>query len=394
MTATPQQLAWQDMEIGMMIHYGPCTYGRNGQHTGIPANAVNPVCFDARQWVDAAHKLGASYMVLVAKHHDGFCLWPTQTTDYSIASSPWKGGKGDMVGEVAQACREAGLRLGLYCSPWDNYAACYPDAAAYDDYYQQQLTELLTQYGPLSELWFDGAGSEGRTYDWHRHMALVKQYQPDAMIFNMGIPTIRWAGNEEGVTPYPCWNDEGLGDWIPAECDASLRRAPIWFWEPDTDDRLYTQDELMDMYHRSVGHGANLLLNASPNRSGVIQEADVRLLEWFGNEIKAQFGLPLVEATGVENQSVVAMRFPHRVIRHAVAMEDLTYGEPIREWALEVLAQEGDDAPEWKRVYQGSALGHKHIARFIPVACTGMRLLVETCQGDFCVRKLEAFESL
>lgn len=176
-----------------------------GEGTDSP-ELFNPTQFDARQWARTAKRAGFKYLVLTAKHHDGFCLWPTKTTDYSVKSSPWKNGQGDVVREVADACREEGLKFGLYLSPWDRHEPCYPDKEAYDDFYAEQLTELLTGYGPLVEVWFDGAGSQGREYDWPRIIGLVDQYQPEAMVFNMGRPTIRWVGNEDGVAPYPCWN--------------------------------------------------------------------------------------------------------------------------------------------------------------------------------------------
>ena len=170
-----QQLQWQDMEFGMFCHFGINTFCDQewGEGTDSP-ELFNPTQFDALQWVRSAKLAGAAYFVLTAKHHDGFCLWPTETTDYSVKSSPWKNGQGDVVRDVADACKQEGIRFGLYLSPWDRHEPCYPDKEAYDDFYANQLTELLTQYGPLVEVWFDGAGSHGREYDWRRIMGLVK----------------------------------------------------------------------------------------------------------------------------------------------------------------------------------------------------------------------------
>ena len=186
---------------------------------------------------------------------------------------------------------------------------CYLDKEAYDDFYAEQLTELLTEYGPLVEVWFDGAGSEGREYDWPRIIGLAKKYQPDAMIFNMGAPTIRWVGNEDGVAPYPCWNTateartsmftndmltwlpETPG-WVPAECDVPIRRGH-WFWHPNSEDKLLSLDELKDIYYRSVGHGTNLLLNVAPDNRGLIPEADVKRVTEFGDWIRNTFSNPI-----------------------------------------------------------------------------------------------------
>lgn len=179
---TRAQLIWQDMEMGMFCHFGMNTFCDQewGEGKDSPER-FNPVLLDAHQWVKVAKKAGFKYLILTAKHHDGFCLWPTQTTDYSVKSSPWKDGKGDVVKACAIACEQEGINFGIYLSPWDRHEPCYKDKEAYDDFYARQLTELLTHYGVLSELWFDGAGSEDREYDWRRFISLVKKYQPDAM---------------------------------------------------------------------------------------------------------------------------------------------------------------------------------------------------------------------
>lgn len=282
---TPEQLAWHDLELGMFCHFGINTFCNQEWGDGSdPPGKFRPTSLDARDWVGTAKEAGFGYFILTAKHHDGFCLWQTGTTDYSVRSSPWKNGKGDVVAECAEACAELGMPFGIYLSPWDRNAPCYHDKEAYDDFYAAQLTELLTGYGPLVEIWFDGAGSEGREYDWPRIMELVKKHQPQAMVFNMGEPTVRWVGNEDGVAPYPCWNTAKVarqsmytGDmakwlpetppWVPAECDVSIRKGS-WFWHPGEEHRLRSLVELLDIYYRSVGHGAVLLLNVPPGRSG------------------------------------------------------------------------------------------------------------------------------
>ena len=221
------------------------------------------------------------YLVLTAKHHDGFCLWPTQTTDYSVAASPFRG---DVVGEVAKACQKAGMPLGLYLSPWDRNAKCYPDATAYDDFYCAQLTELCTRYGELFEVWLDGAGSEGRQYNWDKIMGVVDAHQPGALVFNMGRPSIRWIGNEDGLAADPCFyatgdvqvsaftdQSEQLAGplaYIPPECDVAIRQN--WFWQDDDLPTLKSVEHLLGIMYRSIGYGANLLLNLGPNREGLL----------------------------------------------------------------------------------------------------------------------------
>ena len=305
---TPAQLRWQRAGTGVFLHFGLNTFfGVEWSDGTLPASGFDPEGLDARQWVAAARTAGAAYVVLTAKHHDGFCLWPTATTDYSVASSPWRDGRGDVVRELADACAEAGMGLGLYLSPWDRHDPRYPDPQAYDDVYCAQLTELVTQYGDLVEVWFDGAGSAGRVYDWERIAGIVRRHQPDAVIFNMGDPDIRWVGNEDGlatdpveyvvdVTPNDVHTDAMLGlggaRYLPPECDVSLRHG--WFWQPG--DEPKGLEHLLGIHYRSLGLGANLLLNVPPNRDGLIDPADLARLGEYAAELSRRFGSPLEAA--------------------------------------------------------------------------------------------------
>ncbi|MCM3257416.1 alpha-L-fucosidase [Paenibacillus lautus] len=384
---TPEQLAWQDLELGMFCHFGINTFCNQEWGEGKDAPSLfNPDRLDAKQWVRSAKEAGFRYFILTAKHHDGFCLWPTATTDYSVASSPWREGRGDVVKECADACREEGIGFGIYVSPWDRHEPSYADPQQYDDFYCRQLEELLSGYGPLVEIWFDGAGSEGREYDWPRIMELIKRYQPRAMIFNMGAPTIRWVGNEDGVAPYPCWNtaDSSRGSmfseeslkwlpetpgWVPAECDVPIRKDR-WFWHPDEEHLLLSVDQLMDIYYRSVGHGATLLLNVAPDHHGLLPEADVRRLLEFGREIKSRFSHALAESSG--SGEIAQLTLPRSsVIDHAVVMEDIAYGERVSQYVLEAFVD-----GEWLELTRGSAIGHKKIDAFAPVAADKVRLRV------------------
>ncbi|WP_299529116.1 alpha-L-fucosidase [uncultured Streptomyces sp.] len=302
---TPQQSAWQRDRLGVFFHFGMNTFhGVEWSDGTLPASSFDPSDLDADQWVATAKELGARYVVLTAKHHDGFCLWPTATTDYSVRSSPWRDGRGDVVREVSDACARHGVKFGFYLSPWDRNAPAYADEAAYDDFYAQQLRELCTGYGRVDEIWFDGAGSEGHRYDWARISSVIHELQPQAMVFNMGAPTIRWVGNEDGLaadpveyvvrkTEFSNYTVETveLTDalYLPPECDVSLRRG--WFWHPE--DAPKTLDHLLAIYYRSVGLGANLLLNLPPDSTGRLPQEDVRRLRELRTELDRRFAAPL-----------------------------------------------------------------------------------------------------
>lgn len=365
---TPGQLRWQDLQFGMFCHFGINTYYRKEWSDGtLDPAAFAPRRLDARQWVETAQAAGIRYLILTAKHHDGFCLWPTATTDYSVRSSPYKGGQGDVVGEVAAACRELGMPLGLYLSPWDRNAPCYADPAAYDEFYVRQLTELCTRYGPLVELWFDGAGSAGRTYDWDAIMAVIDRHQPEAMVFHMGRSTIRWVGNEDGLATDPChyvvsstpgtaaYTDDYLAAaprYLPPECDVSIRQG--WFWHPEQLPTLKRRDHLLGIYYRSVGRGANLLLNVPPNRDGLIDEADrSRLLELAG-ELQRRFADPIPGQVRYEDETALidfggVVEFDHLLLR-----EDLAHGQLIDGYRVLV-------EPDGREILRGGTVGSQKI---------------------------------
>jgi len=377
---TPRQLAWQQDGFGLFLHFGVNTFnGREWSDGSLDPATFDPDGLDARQWVRTAVEAGARYVVLTAKHHDGFCLWPTATTDYSVASSPWRDGKGDVVAELADACRESGIGLGLYVSPWDRNAVCYDDPAAYDAFYLEQLTELCTKYGPLHELWFDGAGSEGRTYDWDAIMAVVAEHQPDAMVFNMGSPTIRWVGNEDGLAADPCWytvDSTGIGSYddgaaaldrtryLPPECDVPIRRH--WFWQPDDLHTLKSRDHLLAIWYRSVGLGAGLLLNVPPDRSGRIGPADrARLLE-FTEELRRRFAAPVTASLTAGPDGELVARFAEPVVLdHLELAEELTDGQHIV--GHEVLA-------DGQVIASGHTVGARRLHAFPPVKVGELRI--------------------
>jgi alpha-L-fucosidase len=338
---TQAQLRWQELGLGVFIHYGVNTFaGLEWSDGTLPAASFNPSDLDAGDWVAAAQAAGAKYLILTAKHHDGFCLWPTATTEYSVAASPWKDGRGDVVREVSEACARAGLGFGIYLSPWDRNAPSYGDPGAYDDFYIRQLTELCTNYGPLMELWFDGAGSAGRSYDWDRIVAVIEGHQPEAMVFNMGRPTIRWVGNEDGLASDPVHyvvaqtdNDQYTDSatelasmaYLPPECDVSIRRG--WFW--NSGDEPKSVEHLLAIYYRSVGMGANLLLNLAPDRRGRIPEEDRNTVDAWRTELDRRFS-GRIDAVVANDSEGAILTLPQRTrFTHIELVEDLANGQGL-----------------------------------------------------------------
>ncbi|APX31528.1 alpha-L-fucosidase [Brachybacterium sp. P6-10-X1] len=319
---TPEQLQWQRDGLGVFFHFGINTFAQKEWSNGsVPSDLFAPTDLDTDQWVRTAKDLGAVYVILTAKHHDGFCLWPTATTDYSVASSPWLGGEGDVVGELAASCRKYEMKLGLYLSPWDRNAPQYEDPEAYDEFYLAQLREVCTNYGELHELWFDGAGSAGREYAWDRIGSLIAELQPQAMVFNMGPATIRWIGNEDGLASDPVQYvtrstdlnqydpdvvDLGAARYLPPECDVSLRNG--WFWQEAESPKELAH--LLGIHDRSIGLGANLLLNVPPDRTGRIGEDDAARCRELRAALDARFGAPTSATVRAESDGHVRLELP------------------------------------------------------------------------------------
>ena len=401
---TLAQVTWQDLEIGMFVHLAPNTW-QEKEYDDLslsPAQVMTEI--DADQWAEVASQLGARYVVLVAKHVGGFCLWQTDTTDYSIKNSPWKNGRGDVMADLAAACKARGLGLGVYLSPRDDKhgaglsgRCATPEAqAAYDAVYRQQLTELLSRYGSIVELWLDGS-SVVPTAD------IVNKYQPDAMIFQGPQATIRWVGNEDGFAPYPCWNalpveDARTGNatalqsdpdgdaWMPVEVDVSVRR-PNWFWNSTDGKNLLTLDQMMEIYYRSVGHGAHLLMNFPPDRTGRIPEADAARAKEFGDAIRNRFRLPIAEASGHGKKLTLQFGASRRV-DHVVLQEEIAEGERVRGYRLEARVD-----GRWKVVGEGSAIGQKRIHPVGPVTTDAVRLEVGRSRGTPLIRRFAAYDT-
>ncbi|TFF35610.1 alpha-L-fucosidase [Mucilaginibacter psychrotolerans] len=343
---TKGQLQWQETGMYCIIHFGPTTYkdkewGYGDEGAGI----VNPTQFSAMQIVGAAKAGGFKGIVVVAKHHDGFCLWPTKTTDYNISNSPYKNGKGDILAEYRAACDKLGMKMGVYCSPWDRNNALYGKPEYVTNVYREQLKELYTRYGPLFMSWHDGAnGGDGyyggakevRTidrstyYGWDETWGITRLLQPNAAIFGDVGPDVRWVGNERGQAGVTSWatytphapeegkrpgngyvkdyeGTEGHRDgkyWMPAECDVSLR--PGWFYHKDQDDKVKSPDTLLSLYYQSVGRGASLDLGLSPDTRGLLNDNDVRSLKEFGDILKYTFKKNIAKGATITASNVRA----------------------------------------------------------------------------------------
>lgn len=303
---TRQQLAWHEMEFYLFIHFGPNTFtDKEWGHGDEPEDIFNPTELDCRQWARIAKASGAKGIIITAKHHDGFCLWPSNFSLHTVRESTWKDGKGDVLKELSQACKEFGLKFGVYISPWDRNHPKY-GTPEYNNIYVSTMKEIFDKYKPIWELWWDGANGEGpngkkQVYDWDRYKKTVAQLSPNTVVFSDVGPHIRWVGNEKGIAGKTNWNyldtagfTPGIGApstdtlnsgnyngeaWIPAECDVSIR--PGWFYHANEDDKVKSGEELFDLYLKSVGRGANLLLNVPPDRRGLIHENDSASLMLF-----------------------------------------------------------------------------------------------------------------
>ncbi|HEY3377454.1 MAG TPA: alpha-L-fucosidase [Armatimonadota bacterium] len=408
---TAKQLAFQDWEFGIFLHYGIRTFyegHRDWDGKPMPAAGFNPEHLDCDQWAHTAKEAGARYMVLTAKHHDGFANWPSRYTDYSVASSPWKDGHGDVVREFTDACRRHGLHIGLYYSPADAASPIYADPSAYDNYFIDQISEILTGYGEIDMLWFDGCGSEGHTYDWARIIGEIRRMQPGIRIFSMGDPDYRWVGNESGIAPLPSWNTVDAVPfsvltqeldpvpapaWLPAECDVRMRYEN-WFYSDQDEDTVKSVAELMGLYYYSVGRGCNLLLNIGPDRRSMLPDKDsARLLE-FGAEIRRRFGTPLAtlaDCREIDGGWAYLAEDPFQ-LDHVVLQEDLTAGEHMRRFAVQIVTAHTKTDPI--TIFEGYNIGHKAICSFPPLTCRGVRVVIQEADGPVRLRALELHNTL
>ena len=399
------QMLWHDMELTMFVHFGPATWqDQEYDDLSTPLDRINPSNLDTDQWAEVAESYGAKIIVFCAKHTGGFAWWQTGTTDYGVKETPWKGGKGDVMADLAASCKKKGIRLGVYLSPEDRYlgagmggkTADPSKQADYERIYRRQLTELLTRYGDIYELWVDGS----LIFDISD---IIDKYARKAVILQSSSATIRWVGNEMGFAPYPAWNgimeaDARSGNstaahgnpdgnvWMPIEVDVSIRR-PTWFWKTWSEKNLLSVDELMKIYYCSVGRGTVFLINACPDTTGSIAPEEARRFAEFGKEIRDRFGNPVKEVRGKGYE--LLMEFDGlQGVDNIMLMEDISKGERVRSFRLE-----GKTGGEWVHIFTGSAIGHKLIQQIPAGTYEGIRLVVDRSVGRPHIRKMAAFHT-
>lgn len=437
---TAAQLAWHQMQTYAFIHFGPNTFTGNEWGAGTePESIFNPVSLDCRQWVRVFKAAGLRGAIITAKHHDGFCLWPSRYSTHTVAESPWRGGRGDVLRELSKACREAGLKFGIYLSPWDRNHPAY-GTPEYNSVFCHMLEEILSNYGPVFEVWFDGACGEGpngkrQVYDWPGYVAVVRRLQPGAVIFSDAGPDVRWVGNERGEAGETNWallNLEGLypgtsrypelteghadgTGWVPAECDVSIR--PGWFWRAMEDGQVKTAAMLEELYYNSAGRGGNLLLNIPPDRQGLIpaREAAI-LLEWrrildrtfrtdlarrarltadsstpgHGPELLVD-GLPATfwaSAPGHRTASLNLIRQDRRPFDRILLAEPIALGQRIRSWRLEA-----EQAGKWVSLAEGTTIGAQRILRIPASTASSLRLTILDARATPLLSTLALFAS-
>lgn len=425
-----KQLAWQRLETTAFIHFGINTFtGREWGDGQESPELFNPTHLDTDQWVECLKNAGFRLVILTAKHHDGFCLWPTATTSHSVASSPWMDGKGDVVRSLQQSCQRYGIKFGIYLSPWDRNASCYGDSPKYNEFFLAQLRELLTNYGTIDEVWFDGACGEGpngkkQEYDFEAYYQLIAELQPNAVVAVSGND-VRWCGNEAGAgrdtewSVTPLHNDataEGrahnqqlnisctspdLGSrqlltqaqsvqWWPSEVDVSIR--PGWFYHSSEDARVKTLEQLTDIYFNSVGKNSVLLLNIPPTPQGRIAKQDSINLAALGMYLNQMYATPRIstnnqwsEASDHKERTFAVEAQPINVVSLS---EDITQGQRIEAFTL--LAKV---AGEWQTVTQGTTIGYKRMLRFPTLTTDSIKLRIESSRNGFNIREVQAYQA-
>ncbi len=439
---TTQQLAWQQLEYTAFIHFGINTFvGREWGDGTEPPHKFNPTELDAMQWVQTFKEAGMKMVILTAKHHDGFCLWPTETTSHSVKTSPWRNGKGDLVREVKNACDALGMKFGVYLSPWDRNAVSYGDSPRYNEFFGQQLTELLTWYGRVDQFWFDGAFSESldgrqQVYDWASYYQLIYSLQPEAVIAIMG-EDVRWVGTETGYGRATEWSvtayapggqpkmmaiNERLGldamtpdlgsrelinradrlFWYPAEVDVSIR--PGWFYHAREDNRVKSLASLVDIYFNSIGMNAVLLINVPPDQRGLIHQNDVARLMEFRQWIDAAFAENLLLKARPNKRKVSAAingntrnyftvrRFPETVefnlgqsVKFDVVelKEYIAKGQRVESFVVEAMID-----GKWNEIAIGTTIGYKRLLRFAPVISDRIRIIFKEARHHALISAL------
>lgn len=448
----PKQVEWQKMETYAFVHFGLNTFNDRewGYGDSDPAT-FNPTKLDCEQWVKTFVAAGMKGVILTAKHHDGFCLWPTQLTEYCIRNTPYKKGKGDIVGELAAACRKYGIKFAVYLSPWDRHQANY-GTPEYVDYFHTQLRELLSRYGDVFEVWFDGAnGGDGwyggakdsrsidrkNYYNYPKIYSMLDELQPQAVVFSDGGPGCRWVGNENGFAGATNWSFLRAGEvypgyskyrelqyghadgnqWTAAECDVSIR--PGWFYHPEEDDKVKTVSQLTDLYYRSVGHNATLLLNFPVDRDGLIHPVDSANAVNFHKQIQKELSHNLLAGLKPNVSDERGKDFSARAltdgkydtywstkddvttgtvkfalprterVNRMLLQEYIPLGQRVQSFVIEYL-----DNKQWTPVTlneETTTIGYKRLLRFETVQTKALRVRITAARGSLCINNLEAY---
>lgn len=431
---TASQLEWQNSEMVMFIHFGMNTFTDKewGDGTEDP-KLFNPTNLDARQWVEIAKEIGFKYIILTAKHHDGFCLWPSKYTEHSIKNSNYKNGKGDIVKEFADACHKAGMKFSFYLSPWDRHEKSY-GTEEYNDFYIKQLTELLTNYGDVGEVWLDNANGEGpegkkQDYAWDLIYSTIRFYQPNALIAVSG-PDIRWIGNEKGIGYETEWCVQSRSlsiqpadylnrVWYPSECDVSIR--PGWFYHASENQKIKSADDLVNLYLLSVGRNSNLLLNVCPDKQGRFCQEDIQRLREWKAKLKSMFSTNVfkgqkIQASNIrkhseedylpgncldgnintfwatdrkisEGELTIILTEPRNI--NVIRLEEaIKYGQRI--CAFELFYESNDEIIKF---FEGSTIGRSRIIRFDKIYTSKIIIKLKATESSPAIREIQGFYS-
>ncbi|MDD6094646.1 MAG: alpha-L-fucosidase [Clostridia bacterium] len=377
MNIKKEQLEFLDWEMGVFFHFGIRTFYEghvDWDMKEMPAEGFNPTSLDCEDWIKTAHDAGAKYAILVTKHHDGFANWPSKYTDYSVKNTPWKNGKGDVVKEFTDACRKYGMKVGLYYSP-AQFGSVKMNPQEYDDYFINQVSELLTNYGRIDYIWFDGCGSEEHKYDEQRIVDVIRSLQPGILIFNMWDPDTRWVGNESGVAPSPSnltvselefsvltEEKAALNEahFLPVECDCMMR-LDNWFYSDSDEDTVKSVDELMGLYYYSVGRGANLLINIGPDRRGLLPDKDKESLLHLGEAVRRLKDAEIPCEREEKSETSFDIVLEQQPVNNLVLTEEIDGETEIGEFEIKVHPY-SYGAPI--TVFRGTTIGHKAICPF------------------------------
>ena len=422
LTLSKKQLEYLEWEFGVFFHFGIRSFypgHKDWDGLDMPLSGFNPTDLNADEWCQTAKNAGATYVLLTCKHHDGFALWQSGYTEYGVKNTPWKGGKGDVVREYVDAARRAGLKVGLYYSPaqWGATAVKFENGKEYDDYFINQISELLTGYGKIDYLWFDGCGSEDHEYDKKRIVNEIFRLQPDILTFCNAewYPTVRWIGNEDG---YASMNNPLVvrsiyfselatkadtfpeDTCIPAECDAKMRNS--WFFD-NNEDTLKSLDELFGMYEASVGNGSNFLLNISPDDRGRLPEADKNRLLELGEKIRKYEtptgGFGNAYKDGEKEYSIKAAEYDMpwgtrgknpQVINRIVIEEDLTDGQNVK--AFDVYFYPSVYKDRKLLVYRGATIGRKTICHIPAIYASKITVEITESNGEAKIKSIKTYK--